>query len=152
MSILFTCLVYSSSVKYSVLTTPLLPEYIGTTPLTFILYFPVLILFIKLFSECDPQLLPNSSRKTNFSRFLATFIITPNTNQTQNPVKFSLICFFTKLKSNVLIIGSRLFVKIFNMIRVVKLPKYLLWRPLFKKSSYYGLFVHARTNFLKIFK
>jgi hypothetical protein len=86
--------------------------------------------------------------KNRFSTFLSFFIITPTKSSLKDQILF--------ITSKAAALGSSVYIRtstfLFNVWHKVKLPKYLLWRPLFKKSSYYGLYVNARASFIKIFR
>lgn len=121
----------------------IIPHFFDYAPYTFFV-----LIFLKLFFKFNLIILPSLFKNVALSRFLSFFINTP----VGNFKKSTTVQFFIKLKTNFFFFKNRIFIKFYNFFKIIKFPKYIVWRPLFKKISYYGLYVHARTNFLKFFK
>ena len=106
---------------------------------------------VKLFFSSKLPKLFNSNSKRVFSWFLRFFIITPFENgRLFGKVAFTR--FVKQMGSTMGIVKNFFYIRLYNFFKTIKLPKFLIWRPLIKKISYYGLYIQSRINFFKNFK
>lgn len=107
------------------------------------------VILIKLFTTFD--LLTTPFKKQALAKFIYFFVITPY-HKNNNLFKTNLARVSLKCKHKPSIFFIKLAQNTINFTRAIKFPKYLIWRPLIKKISYYGLYIHSRANFIKMFR
>jgi hypothetical protein len=112
---------------------------------SFNLYY---VLFIILFGFFKILFSKNFFKKSNWF-FLKLFIMDQNQKNTFNNILLNT----TNSTKNVLFFYNNIIIVLKNFYNKVSLImcKLYIWRPLVKKTSYFGLYANSRINFTKFF-